>query len=326
MKMINNLYSKIPLYPPFPKWEIFPSIKRGLRGVFPSLAKRPMAREPRLIEGEGRFYKTIPLNVIWYKWRVISLIISLIIGFSTIALAREDIGTVVAVRNKATIERDKKETSAKVKDTVFLKDTIATMKASKAKMLFIDDSVLTMGENSKMIIKDFVYSKDKEGKSIFNLLDGKMRSVVGRSNFEVHTHTVVAAARGTVILFETGMRDGRAFTTVICLEGEVSIVNADPSVSGTVSLTPGLTVTMFTGEAPPAPASASPAEIDRIRRDTDTGYQEVSIPEATEIDVGPAVITAGTAETMPEPPPTITPPIEQQPVNTTPVNINVTFP
>ena len=39
---------KIPLHPPFSKGEIFPSIKRrGLRGVFPSLAKR----------GKGRFFK-----------------------------------------------------------------------------------------------------------------------------------------------------------------------------------------------------------------------------------------------------------------------------
>ncbi len=48
-----NLYSKIPLHPPFSKGD-FPSIKRGLRGVFPSLVKR----------GEGRFYKSESLKVV----------------------------------------------------------------------------------------------------------------------------------------------------------------------------------------------------------------------------------------------------------------------
>ena len=76
------------------------------------------------------------------------------------------------------------------------------MKASRTKMRFIDDSILTLGENSRVSIKEYIYSKDKGGKSIFNLLDGKMRSVVGKTRFEIHTPTAVAAARGTIILLQ----------------------------------------------------------------------------------------------------------------------------
>lgn len=268
-------------------------------------------------------------NFLLYLFIAYCLLFTIFVVSGT-TLAREDIGTVVAVRNKAIIERDKKEIGAKVKDNILLRDTVLTLEASKAKMLFIDDSVLTMGEKSKVIIKDFVYSKDKEGKSIFNLLDGKMRSVVGRTNFEVHTPTAVAAARGTVILFETGIREGRAFTIIICLEGEVNVVSSDPSIVGVVTLTPGMTTSVFEHEPPPPPVSAPPAEIERLRRDTDTAYQEVSIPDTAEVKVGTAVVEAGAAtvggEELPEPPPTIAPPIEQQPVSTTPVNINVTFP
>ena len=41
----------------------------------------------------------------------------------------------------------------------------------------------------------------KEGHRYFNLLEGKMRSVVGKTKLQIHTPTAVAAARGTVIFF-----------------------------------------------------------------------------------------------------------------------------
>lgn len=211
----------------------------------------------------------------------------LMTAFTGTASASEDIAAVVAVRGKATIERDKKETEAKVKDGILLNDTVSTREASKAKLLFIDDSVLSLSEKSKVVIKEFVYSKDKGGKSIFNLIDGKMRTVVGKTSFEVHTPTAVAAARGTVINFETGIMDGKLFTTIICLEGEVYIMSIDPSIKGSVTLTPGMMITVFEKKPLPAPRSGAGALI-------------TDIPHA--------------------------PQINQQPANKTPVNIDVVFP
>ncbi|MBI4839362.1 MAG: FecR domain-containing protein, partial [Nitrospirae bacterium] len=246
----------------------------------------------------------------------------LTIGTSAQAFAVEGIGTVVAIRNKAVIERDRKQADAKLKDSILLNDTVLTLEGSRAKMLFIDDSVLTMGEKSRIVIKEFVSGKDQEGKSVFNLIDGKMRSVVGRGGFEVHTPSAVAAARGTVILFETGIRDGRQFTTIICLEGTVNVVSSDPSIGGSVMLTPGMTTTVVQSETPAPAVTAPPADVERLRKDTDSGYHEISIPDPAQIEAGPALITPV------EPPPTtvISNPIELQPATTTPVNINVNFP
>ena len=145
----------------------------------------------------------------------------LLTGLSGIAVAKDDVGTVVAVRGKAIIDRDKRTIEAKVKDSIFFNDTVSTPAASRAKMLFIDDSILTLGEKSRVVINEFVYSKDKGGRSIIGLIDGKMRSIVGKTNFEVHTPTAVAAARGTIMLFEIGIKDGKKFTTMICHEGRV---------------------------------------------------------------------------------------------------------
>ena len=123
------------------------------------------------------------------------------------AAAEQDIGKVVAIRGKATIERGNSTLTPGVNSGIQPSDIIKTAGDCRIKLRFIDDSVLTVGENSRMVVKEFIYSKDKGGKSIFNLLDGKMHSVVGKTKFEVHTPTAVAAARGTVIYFEVGVKD-----------------------------------------------------------------------------------------------------------------------
>lgn len=243
-----------------------------------------------------------------------------LLGFSGIALAKDEVGTMVAIRGKAIIERDKKAIEAKVKDPILLKDTVSTMEVSKAKMLFIDDSVLTLGEKSKVVIKEFLY-KDGRGNAIFNLLDGKMRSIVGKTKFEVHTPTSVAAARGTVILFETGIMDGKPFTTIICLGGEANITSADPNILGSVILTPGMMVTIFEGEPLPTPTPASPPDIERLKNATDISGHEVYIPGPIEIEVGPGGVII-----EPVAPPTEQPPVDQQPIPTTHVTIDVIFP
>lgn len=240
-----------------------------------------------------------------------------IFGLSGVATAKEDIATVVALRGKASIERDKKEAAAKVKDSILLNDTVLTQEAARAKLLFIDDSVLSISEKSKVIIKEFVYSKDKGGKSIFNLIDGKMRSVVGKTEFEVHTPTAVAAARGTVILFEVGMIDGKIYTIIICLEGEVNIKSIDPGIGGIVALTPGMMVNIREREPlPAAPTSAPGGEVERLKKETDTARNEISMPEAADLGIGAGILIDVPHILQ----------INQQPANKTPVTIDVVFP
>ncbi|MEW6418401.1 MAG: FecR family protein [Nitrospirota bacterium] len=243
----------------------------------------------------------------------------LVMGLSGIALAKDDVGTVVAVKGKTIIDRDKRTIEAKIKDSIFFNDMVSTLEASRAKMLFIDDSILTLGEKSKVVINEFIYSKDKGGRSIINLIDGKMRSIVGKTKFEVHTPTAVAAARGTMILFEIGVKDGKKFTTIVCQEGETYVRSPYPGIVGSVTLGPGMMITVFDGEPLPSPVTAPAGEADRLLRETDISPQ-LSIPAPPEITVVPG----GAAVELP----VILPPIEQQPPTTThtPVTIDVIFP
>lgn len=253
------------------------------------------------------------------RLKIITLIILLILtSYGIVPAAQDEVGKVAAIKGNALIDRDKKKIKAKVKEGVLLRDTVSTLEGSMVKMRFIDDSILTLGEKSRVIIKEFVYSKGKEGKSIFNLLDGKMKSIVGKTKFEVRTPTAVAAARGTVIAFEVGMKDKKNFTTILCLEGEVVVNSANVNIIGRETLRADMIITIFEGERLPSPLKAPPSEIEKFRRLAAINNQGIAIPAPPEGAADTRITTGVT---------TTTPPGEQQRgKKTVPVNINIRFP
>jgi hypothetical protein len=182
--------------------------------------------------------------------------------FAVAAANAEPVASVVAVRGKAAVERGTQKLDAQPKLGIELQDTVATLEAGRVKLLFIDDSVLTLAEKSRMSIATFIHSRSDRGKSLFNLLDGKMRAVVGKTKFEVKTPTVVAAARGTVILFEVGTLDGRAFTRVTCQEGIVDVRRLEDSEGkATVMLSAGETILVMGGQ--PTSRHISPEKAEK---------------------------------------------------------------
>jgi hypothetical protein len=273
--------------------------------------------------------------------------------------AGEAVSTMVSVKGNTFIERDRAERPARVKDDVLLIDTVSTREASKAKMLFIDDSVLTLGEKTKVVVKEYVYSKEHGGKSIFNLLDGKMKAVVGKAKFEVHTPTAVAAARGTIFLIETGLRNGVPFTDVFGIQGEVVVTpqivsgaqaggsggggggtpgGASANVAPEVVLTSGNFVSVYPGEPLPLPASTPPSVLGGFLSATESVSFEMPVPSPGQIEIVSPPVTTGIgpsgggssadAAGPADPGLGTLPPIAQQSINATAtrVQVNVTFP
>src|SRR6266571_683996 len=92
----------------------------------------------------------------------------------------------------------------KLRESVYFKDVIETQADSRAKALFDDDSILTVGENSRVEVSEYIYDPaNNQRSSVLRMIQGKARALVGKlfaglgSKFEVHTPTAVAAARGT---------------------------------------------------------------------------------------------------------------------------------
>lgn len=206
----------------------------------------------------------------------------------------EPVAAVVAVRGKATVERGGKRLDAQPKLGIELQDLVATSEGGRVKLLFIDDSVLTLAEKSRMSVDTFIHSRSDRGKSLFNLLDGKMRTVVGKTRFEVKTPTVVAAARGTVILFDVGSQNGQQFTRVSCLEGIVEVRSlTSPPGTSQVMLSPGQSILVISGQPMPTPTQLTPDDIEDLKRDTSTSGAEIKLPDAAsrESIIGPVGVT-----------------------------------
>src|SRR6266581_1565648 len=133
---------------------------------------------------------------------------TLAIGWSVGAegLKQQAIGLYMAVIGKVTVAHVGQPAAVPVKlrEDVYFKDVIETQASSRAKALFQDDSILTVGENSRVEVSEYIYDPANNQRStILRLFQGKARALVGKlfagrgSKFEIHTPTAVATARGT---------------------------------------------------------------------------------------------------------------------------------
>jgi hypothetical protein len=123
---------------------------------------------------------------------------AIILSVTGQSFAAEKAGEVLAVKENVYILRGESRNNAEPKMDIQTKDAVMTDKDSRTKLFFIDDSILNLGELSKVEVEEYLYDSElNRSKSIYKLIDGSLRVVVGRSNLEVHTETAVAAARGT---------------------------------------------------------------------------------------------------------------------------------
>jgi hypothetical protein len=174
--------------------------------------------------------------------------------------SEKEVGNVKDLKGSASILREKQTVDARKNEPVFREDTVKTFDKSRAKLLFIDDSLLMIGENSKVLISAHI---DKKGKtSVFNLVDGVVNVIVGKSGLEIHTPTSVSAARGTsyVVWVEN---DGTQKTGVAVSEGRVEIRNREESLPEKITVPAGRMSFIEKGKNP-TPAVVAPPEVIQV--------------------------------------------------------------
>src|SRR2546423_1004554 len=140
-----------------------------------------------------------------------------------------------------------------VDDEVLFKDLIQTRTESRTKAFFDDDSILTVGEKSRVEITEHIYDPDRNmRRMVVKLVQGRLRAMVAKvfngpgSAFEIHTPTAVAAARGT-------------YFVVWVDNGVTGIVNIGHS-GGVDFTSEGKTVRVNPGQYSVAPAGVPPAQ------------------------------------------------------------------
>ncbi len=165
------------------------------------------------------------------KWLILACL-SFFIVLSYGSYAVNDVGKVLKVKHKVYVVRNNQRNNAKPLMPILLEDAIETGSKSRARLLFKDDSILNLGEKSRVVIKEYMSGPGNRSKSIYRIIDGYLKVIVGKSDLKVYSPTAVVAARGTeFILWVEG--DGASTSTgIIMLEGEAELRNINEMVSG----------------------------------------------------------------------------------------------
>jgi hypothetical protein len=169
---------------------------------------------------------------------------------------KDGIGFYTAVLGQASVTHPGEDRVLPVKlhDEVLFKDVIQTQGESRTKALFQDDSILTVGENSRVEIDEYIYNPEKNVRqTIVKLMQGQVRALVSKvfkangSRFEIHTPSAVAAARGTY--FTVWVENGQSGIINIGEKGRVDFTSGGM----TVAVDPGFFSIAYEGQAPSVP-------------------------------------------------------------------------
>jgi hypothetical protein len=201
--------------------------------------------------------------------------IALLIMTAAIAAApaaAADVGWVAAIEGTAEVQRGGSWSGLTQGAILQLGDHVRTAAASRAKLLFQDDSVLTLGESAELVVDESVAGGAPT--TSFSLLLGKMRAVVNErysaagAKFEVKTPTAIAGVRGTS--FVAGYDKNKDETLVVGIEDTTAVRSLAQGAGNEVLLWPGQSTVVGRGKVPTRPVTLPASAIDGLTRETTT--------------------------------------------------------
>jgi hypothetical protein len=123
----------------------------------------------------------------------------------------QEIGTVAELEGTADVGRAGVWTPASIGAAIQPGDTLRTGSPGRLAVVFQDDSVVTVGEDTELVVDEQVFERDAGiARSVMHLLRGRIRALVSEyyerrgTEFRIETETAVVGVRGTefVIVFD----------------------------------------------------------------------------------------------------------------------------
>jgi hypothetical protein len=135
------------------------------------------------------------------------------------AAADEPIGNVVTLTGVATVIRNKDSVALKLRDDIFLNDTVQTSASSSLGITFNDSTTFNLRANAKITIDNYIYEDGgKDNAAVFDIAKGTVAfvasAVAKTGNMSITTPTASLGIRGTTGLVEV---EGGAATNNIKL-------------------------------------------------------------------------------------------------------------
>ena len=129
---------------------------------------------------------------------------------AAISLGLTEAGQIIALSGRVVAtDANQAERVLAIRSPVYVGDHIQTKPGGRAQVFLLDDTTISLGEESYMVIDEYVYAgKPQEDSSSMRFLRGVIRNVTGRitaanpSRFHVKTGKAVIGVRGCDILFD----------------------------------------------------------------------------------------------------------------------------
>lgn len=155
----------------------------------------------------------------------------LICIWTSSAFAATDIGKISRIEGSADVMRGAAPAvSLAIGDSIFPQDVVRTQKKSLLGITMNDGSRLTIGESTRLDIKQYLAGQKPKG--MLDLVRGRVRAMVSdvfsrrKESFQIRTTTAVVGVQGTdfIVIAEATQ------TRIEVFKGVVSVRNTDPGV------------------------------------------------------------------------------------------------
>lgn len=207
------------------------------------------------------------INAPYAIWLSLLLTAALVSSASLAFAQTDDVGLTETVEGTATRVRSGATAPLATGDGIRMQDEVQVDSGGRAKILFVDETVLLITGGSSMTIDEMVYQPAEDTYSTgFNLLRGKVRSFISdnykgpTASLEVTTKTATAGVRGTDFIVSYDEQTGR--TEVLAIAGKVAVTGL-AGAGPEVSILPGEVSNVERGKAPSAARAVS---VDELRR------------------------------------------------------------
>ena len=175
-----------------------------------------------------------------------------------VPVAAQEVGTVAGLDGTADIGRGGAWTPAEVGAPIEQGDQLRTGNPGRLKVVFQDDSVLSVSEESLIVVNEQVFDPaNNKTRSYFDLVRGKLSSIVSDyygqpgASYQVKTATAVAGVRGTEFSVSYDPED--EVTEVLGFNGTVQVHSLmDPAGPGVI-ITANEATTVAHGRLPTVP-------------------------------------------------------------------------
>jgi hypothetical protein len=141
--------------------------------------------------------------------------------------------------------------------TLIANEHLRTGEASSAQLLFLDETSVSMGAQSDLVLDRFVYNPNRAaGNVVLSTARGALRFVTGSqnpTNYTINTPVASIGVRGTIAEVFTYASSGLIFSRITDVEGLVVVTTRSGRA---LQLTPGMSVVVSSADAIEGPFKA----------------------------------------------------------------------